>query len=44
MVMTGSLLTFKAKFDHHLRNVRGVCLSCGFFPCLLPSLMLRDMR
>ena len=23
MVMAGSLVTFKAKLDHHLRNVRG---------------------
>ena len=37
VVMAGCLVTFKAKLDHHLRNVRGVCLSCGFSPCLLSS-------
>ena len=41
--MAYSLVTFKAKLDHHLSIMLGVCLSCGFFPCLLPSWILLDM-
>ena len=43
MYVTGSLVTFKAKLDHHLRNVKWVCLSCGLSPCSLPSWILLDM-
>ena len=30
VVMAGSLVTFKAKLDHHLRNVRGFVLAVAF--------------
>ena len=30
VVMAGSLVTFKAKLDHHLRNVRGLFKLCLF--------------
>ena len=38
VVLAGSLNTFKARLDHHLRNVRGFCLSTCAFPPLLPSM------
>ena len=37
VVSAGSLNTFKAKLDHHLRNVRGLFKRLCFFP-LLPSM------
>ena len=30
VAMAGSLVTFKAKHDHLLRNIKGVCLSVSF--------------
>ena len=42
VVMADSLVTFKAKLDHHLRNVRGL-FKQWLFPCLLPSLILQNM-
>ena len=37
-----SRLTFKAKLDHHLMNVRGL-FKLRLFPCFLPSWILQDM-
>ena len=36
-VMAGSLVTFKARFDHHLRNVRGL-LKLWLFPLFIAIL------
>ena len=43
VVMAGSLVTFKAKLDHHLRNFIGGLFKLRLFPCLLPSWILLDM-
>ena len=37
VVSAGSLNTFRARLDHHLRNVRGfVQAPCAFFPYCHP--------